>query len=158
MFKDHRHIDTYFINEEKTIVETMWADENDVVRTIEIEADDNDPQWQQLTEQLSIDDIHAATARNIREQDQAFRDVVMQIAKEDGLVYDEKSNATDVAVLLANSLFKYDDNKQKELLFQFKLQVFELDEVKNASSDVKSQIRKSETIIDVVKYVTELLV
>ena len=158
MFKDHRHIDTYFINEEKTIVETMWADENDVVRTIEIEADDNDPQWQQLTEQLSIDDIHAATARNIREQDQAFRDVIMQIAKEDGLVYDEKSNATDVAVLLANSLFKYDDNKQKELLFQFKLQVFELDEVKNASSDVKSQIRKSETIIDVVKYVTELLV
>lgn len=152
MFKDHRHIDTYFINNEKTIVETIWADEDDVVRTMEIEADDNDPQWQQLLEHLSVDDIHEATYRNIREQNQSFKDTILKIASEgnDWVSHKDELNR-NTAKSFISILFSQDvdDKNAKEKLFMYKLELFEMDEIKNSTDrEAKKALRKSESIAE----------
>jgi len=163
MIEGHKLIEAHFCNNERTSIEIFWRhddieNQESTVRVEYCKADESDEMYNWLLTQMSVDDLHEATFKNIKIQDEIYREQVVAIAKEDGLIFDEKSDATSTAALLANVLFNYDQLHQKELLFQFKLQVFEMDEVRNASSAVKSKIRKSETIVDVVKHVIKLLV
>ena len=163
MIEGHKLIEAHFCNDEKTSIEIYWQhdDVEKLESTVRVEyckADESDEVYNWLLTQMSIDDVHEATFKNIKLQDELYREQVIAIAKEDGLVFDEKSEATSTAALLANVLFNDDQLHQKELLFQFKLQVFEMDVVKEASSAAKSKIRKSETMTEVVKHVIELLV
>ena len=163
MIEGHKLIQAHFCNDERTSVEMYWQHDDDekqhtTVRVEYCKADESDEMYNWLLTQMSIDDLHEATFKHIKVQDEIYREQVIAIAKEDGLIFDEKSDATSTAALLANVLFNDDQLHQKELLFQFKLQVFEMDEVKNASTAVKSKIRKSETMVDVTKHVIELLV
>ena len=163
MIEGHKLIQAHFCNDERTSVEMYWQHDDDenqktTVRVEYCKADESDEMYNWLLTQMSIDDLHEATFKHIKVQDEIYREQVIAIAKEDGLIFDDKADATSTTALLANVLFNYDENKQKELLFQFKLKVFEMDEVKNASTAVKSKIRKSVTMVDVTKHVIELLV
>lgn len=162
MIEGHKLIEAHFCNDEKTSIEIYWQhdDVENLESTVRVEyckADESDEVYNWLLTQMSIDDLHEATFKNIKVQDELYREQVIAIAKEDGLIFDEKSDATSTAALLANVLFNDDQLHQKELLFQFKLQVFEMDEVKSASSAVKSRIRKSETIVNIVNEVSKLI-
>ena len=163
MIEGHKLIQAHFCNDERTSVEMYWQHDDDenqktTVRVEYCKADESDEMYNWLLTQMSIDDLHEATFKHIKVQDEIYREQVIAIAKEDGLIFDDKADATSTAALLANVLFNYDEDKQKELLFQFKLQVFDMDVVKEASSATKSKIRKSETMVDVTKHVIELLV
>ena len=163
MIEGHKLIQAHFCNDERTSVEMYWQHDDDenqktTVRVEYCQADESDEMYNWLLTQMSIDDLHEATFKHIKVQDEIYREQVIAIAKEDGLIFDDKADATSTAALLANVLFNYDEDKQKELLFQFKLQVFDMDVVKEASSATKSKIRKSETMVDVTKHVIELLV
>jgi len=62
------------------------------------------------------------------------------------------------AALLTQVLFDFNPDNQKELLFQFKLNVFEMDVVKNLKdTKVKAKIRKADNVIDIVKEVLKLI-
>ena len=163
MIEGHKLIQAHFCNDERTSVEMYWQHDDDenqqtTVRVEYCKADESDEMYNWLLTQMSIDDLHEATFKHIKVQDEIYREQVIAIAKEDGLIFDEKSDATNTAALLANVLFNYDENKQKELLFQFKLQVFDMDIVKEASDAVKSKIRKSKTMVEVTQHVIKLLV
>ena len=163
MIEGHKLIQAHFCNDERTSVEMYWQHDDDekqhtTVRVEYCKVDESDEMYNWLLTQMSIDDLHEATFKHIKVQDEIYREQVIAIAKEDGLIFDDKADATSTAALLANVLFNYDEDKQKELLFQFKLQVFDMDVVKEASSATKSKIRKSETMVDVTKHVIELLV
>jgi hypothetical protein len=60
--------------------------------------------------------------------------------------------------VLAKILFKeYDPKKDKEKLFMFKLQLFELDFVKQCKdNDLKRNLRKAENFIDAISVTIDI--
>ena len=72
-------------------------------------------------------------------------------------MHNEK-DGVNTAQLITDILFNFDEDKQKELLFQIKLIVFEMDAVKNVEkSAVKTKIRKAKTVLEVVNEVSKLI-
>ena len=109
-----------------------------------------------LLTQMTIDDLHEATALHIREQDAIYREAVIEIAKADGLMFDQRF--VDTAKLFTDVLFNFDEDKQKELLFQIKLRVFEMEAVKNTKKpEIKAKIRKAKNVLEVVNEVSKLI-
>lgn len=160
MIEGHKFIKAMFANNERTNIELYWQNkENDnEIRMEYCEANESDEVYNWLLTQMSIDDLHEATALHIREQDAIYRQAVIDIAKADGLTFDPQSGQGDTAALLTQVLFDFNPDNQKELLFQFKLNVFEMDVVKNLKdTKVKAKIRKADNVIDIVKEVLKLI-
>lgn len=160
MIEGHKLIQAHFANNERTNIELYWqrGDDENEVRIEFCEANESDEVYNWLLTQMSIDDLHEATALHIREQDAIYRQAVIDIAKADGLTFDPQSGQGDTAALLTQVLFDFNPDNQKELLFQFKLNVFEMDVVKNLKdTKVKAKIRKADNVIDIVKEVLKLI-
>ena len=83
----HEFVRAYFSNNERTTVESFWTD-GKVERVEYIEAKDGDPNWENLLTHINIDDLHEATYKHIREQNDVFEDSVLKIAKERGMIHD----------------------------------------------------------------------
>ena len=158
MIEGHKFIKAMFANNERTNIELYWQNkENDNEIRIEYcEANESDEVYNWLLTQMTIDDLHEATALHIREQDAIYREAVIEIAKADGLMFDERF--VDTAKLFTDVLFNFDEDKQKELLFQIKLRVFEMEAVKNTKKpEIKAKIRKAKTVLEVVNEVSKLI-
>lgn len=162
MIEGHKLIHAHFSNNERTTVEIHWQYDDDEKQETQIrveycEVDESDEVYKWLLTQMSIDDLHEATALHIREQDAIYREAVIEIAKSDGLLHNQK-DGVNTAQLITNILFNFDEDKQKELLFQIKLIVFEMEAVKNADKPaVKTKIRKAKTVLEVVNEVSKLI-
>lgn len=160
MIEGHKFVKAMFANNERTNIELYWQNkENDNEIRIEYcEANESDEVYNWLLTQMTIDDLHEATVLHIREQDAIYRQAVIDIAKADGLTSDPQSGQGDTAALLTQVLFDFNPDNQKELLFQFKINVFEMDVVKNLKdTKVKAKIRKADNVIDIVKEVSKLI-
>ena len=163
MIEGHKLIQAHFANNERDTVELYWQYNDDVnqktaVRVEYCKADESDEVYNWLLTQMSIDDLHEATALHIREQDSIYREAAMEIAKADGLIFDQRTGMVDTVKMFMNVLFDFDADKQKELLFQFKLAVFEMDVVKNLKdSTIKAKIRKANSVLEVVNEVSKLI-
>lgn len=158
MIEGHKLIEAHFINNERTQIEVYWQNKDDEVRVEYCQADESDEVYTWLLTQMSIDDLHEATALHIREQDAIYREAVIEVAKADGLMFDKRTGMTETAELFTDALFNFDEDKQKELLFQIKLRVFEMDAVKNTKKTAsKTKIRKAKTILEVVNEVSKLI-
>ena len=160
MIEGHKLIQAHFANNERTNIELHWQSDNDdnEVRVEFCEANESDEVYNWLLTQMSIDDLHEATALHIREQDAIYREAVIEIAKSDGLLHNQKDGVVNTAQLITDILFNFDEDKQKELLFQIKLIVFEMEAVKNAKKPaVKTKIRKAKTVLEVVNEVSKLI-
>lgn len=163
MIEGHKLIHAHFSNNERTTVEIHWQFDDDEKQETQIrveycEADESDEVYNWLLTQMSIDDLHEATALHIREQDAIYREAVIEIAKSDGLLHNQKDGVVNTAQLITDILFNFDEDKQKELLFQIKLRVFEMEAVKNAEKPaVKTKIRKAKTVLEVVNEVSKLI-
>lgn len=158
MIEGHKFIKAMFANNERTNVELYWQNkENDNEIRIEYcEANESDEVYNWLLTQMTIDDLHEATALHIREQDAIYREAVIEIAKADGLMFDQRF--VDTAKLFTDVLFNFDEDKQKELLFQIKLRVFEMEAVKNTKKpEIKAKIRKAKNVLEVVNEVSKLI-
>ena len=160
MIEGHKLIQAHFANNERTNIELHWQsdDDDNEVRIEFCEANESDEVYNWLLTQISIDDLHEATALHIREQDAIYREAVIEIAKADGLMFDQRSGMVDTAKLFTDVLFDFDEDNQKELLFQIKLRVFEMEAVKNVKKPaVKTKIRKAKTVLEVVNEVSKLI-
>lgn len=158
MIEGHKFIKAMFANNERTNIELYWQNkENDNEIRIEYcEANESDEVYNWLLTQMTIDDLHEATALHIREQDAIYREAVIEIAKADGLMFDQRF--VDTAKLFTDVLFNFDEDKQKELLFQIKLRVFEMEAVKNTKKpEIKAKIRKAKNVLEVVNEVSKLI-
>ena len=163
MIEGHKLIEAHFSNNERTVVELHWQYNDDEKQETQIrveycEADESDEVYKWLLTQMSIDDLHEATVLHIREQDAIYREAVIEIAKSDGLLHNQKDGMVNTAELITDILFNFNEDEQKELLFQVKLKVFEMEEVKNTKKTAaKAKIRKAKNVLEVVKEVSKLI-
>ena len=159
MVENHRFITAYFTNSERTVVESLWAnDELGTIRTFELTAEEDNPHWIELLKHITIDELHERTYKFIRERNRDYEEEIIRIAKERGLIYDINDIDSQLYEVLAKILFKeYNPKKDKEKLFMFKLQLFELDFVKQCTDNVlKRNLRKSENFIDAISVTIEI--
>ena len=156
----HKFINAYFTDEERTIVESLWEDEETgAIRINNIEARDNDPAWEGLLTHIDIDTLHEMTFKRIRDLENEYKEQVIAIAKERGMVYDVDAINSDIYKAIAKSLFSpFDSEKDKEKLFMYKLQLFEEECIKECKDKAaKKKIRQAKTILDATKYAIEIV-
>ena len=153
----HDFVRAHFTNDERTTVESFWTDGN-VERVEYIEAKDGDVNWENLLTHIDIDALHEATYKHIKEQNEYFEDSVIKIAKERGLIYDFDEQNTDVYKAFVQVLFgNFDPERDKEKLFLYKLQLFELDAIKKTKSKIKKKnLRQAKSIIEATKIAIDL--
>jgi hypothetical protein len=158
----HRLITARFTDNAKRVVEALWvpidAENADLTATICI-AEDNDAQWRDLLKHTSIDAIHENTVRHIRQIQIDMQDVVSQIAKREGWVYDLDRDFDGQMYKAAVKVLtmEFDPEKHKEQLFLLKLQLFEQAFVKNCTDkELKKKLRKSVNILEAIKVAIEI--
>ncbi len=150
--KGHTFIKAHFCNDERTLVETLWEkDGKNVVQYIE--ANDDSKAWKTLLTHIDIDALHEATYAHIKEQNQALEETVVRIARKRGMVYDVDDLSTDTYKILSHILFKdFDEEEDKEKLFLYKLQLFEVPAIKNSkSSTKKKKLRQAKNMLEATK-------
>lgn len=154
----HEFLTAHFLNNERTTIEVYWATENDT-RVTYVEAKDGDPQYEELLSHIDIDTLHENTYKHIREQNSLFENQVIQIAKERGMIYDIDSINTEIYKAIAAAMFApFDPEEDKEKLFMFKLQLFEMENVKNSKNRaLKTKLRKSTSILEATKIAIEIV-
>ena len=157
--EQHELAQAYFTDDIRRTVEVLWIDPETKETVGEIiEAKEGDAAWEYLLTKITIDDLHEDTFRYIREQKELFENQVIKIAKEQGMVYDIDSVNTEMYKIIAKSLFApFDPETDKEKLFMFKLQLFEMDVIKNSTKrSLKSKLRKATTLLEATKIAIEL--
>ena len=105
----------------------------------------------------NLDEIHLNTHNFIKQSQKDFKKMVMNIAKEDGLV---KEVVAELSTTFYKEVFDFFYNysdKEKEKLFNFKLFIFEKKFVKDSKdTDTKAEMRKAQTPMDVMTAVMKL--
>ena len=148
----HEFIRAHFSNNERTTVESFWTD-GKVERVEYIEAKEGDPNWENLLTHIDIDTLHEATYQHIKEQNAVFEDSVVKLAKERGLLYGIDELSTDTYKVLSHILFKeFDEEQDKEKLFLYKLQLFEVPAIKKSKSSAKKKkLRQAKNMLEATK-------
>lgn len=167
----YEFLTAHFSNNERTIVEVYWTREDEdgkpetVVEYIEASIDKDgrpneaDQSWNNLLNYIDIDSLHTNTARHIAEQEREFENMVMDIARKQGL-FDEVDVINDnVHKTLVDFIFApFDPEAQKEQLFMIKLQLFELPEIKASKKrTAKTKLRKAENIMTAIQAAIEIV-
>ena len=97
----------------------------------------------------TIDELHENTYKKKKEEKKIFEQKVIEIAKKDGLVFDEYKLDTKFYPTLVKAIFEDEDNEDH--LFALKLALFEVDKIKNSTdNEKKSELRKSKTKSEVL--------
>ena len=159
MVENHRFITAYFTNNERTVVESLWSNnELGTIRTFELVAEEDNPHWIELLKHITIDELHERTYKFIRERNEDYEEEVIRIARERNLIYDVDTINSNVSVAIAKTLFKdFDAENDKEALFMFKLGLFEVPEIKEAKNkELKAKLRKANTIVEALYIACEI--
>ena len=156
----HSFVNAHFIDNERKTVQAYWIDDNNqnIIETI-IEVREGDYQWKQLLEHITINQLHENTYKYIQDSQKIIKDQIVDIAKENGWVYEINTENSRAAVkALLESVFKpFDPEADKEDLFFLKLEVFDLEFVRNIKDrKLKAEIRKAETPAKVLELVCKM--
>lgn len=145
-------VNAHFFNNERNQVRVYYINEDDQEVEYVIPADPDHSLFQQLLETFTMDDIHENTWAYIKDQQTAFEQSIMTIAKREGQIYDVGTPNPKLYKEVARIVSQpFDPEKDKELLFVMKLEIFDLEEVKSCKErTLKSELRKAETPIDVL--------
>tara|TARA_Y100000992_G_scaffold230304_1_gene161542 strand:- start:1991 stop:2485 length:495 start_codon:yes stop_codon:yes gene_type:complete len=157
----HEFLTAHFSDNERTNVEVYWVTPDGLETRVEnIEAKAGDPNWEDLLTHISLEKLHEATYKHMQDNDMAFKEDVIKIAKERGLIHD-LSNLNDVETmkLIVEFIFgPFDPEKDKEKLFMFKLKLFEVDKIKKSTDrEMKAKLRKAENLMDAIKAALKIL-
>lgn len=154
----------YFVDSARTTVEVIWQhetekDEMEVIPAT-IDKDGRDVKggdsWNHLMEHITIDDLHHMTGGYISDQRIGFEESVIRIATKNGTL--DRIKGTDHKEAVATIFAPFDPNEQKETLFLFKLQLFELEKIKKSTNrPLKAKLRKATTILEAIKYAIEIV-
>lgn len=155
----HDFLTAHFVNNERTVVEVFWVTpDGKETREEYIEANDDDT-WKNLLKHVTIDELHENTYKHIREQNDLFEEQVIAIAKERGMIYDVDEVNTEIYKVIGSAIFApFDPEKDKEKLFMFKLQLFEIESIKNSKDkELKALLRKSKNVIEATKIAIQIV-
>lgn len=149
-----RFIDAYFTNNEKTVVTTLWENDNKEVIEETVLAEANEPAWENLLNQpnVTLDNIHERTFNRNKEQRELFEQSIIDIAKRDGLwedIHEHTWTHDHVLLKVANMILLDEEDIKGEALFKFKLKLFENKLVEESTNrEAKSELRKSKNYYD----------
>jgi len=157
------YVTSRFTDNARTVCEVLWknvdekAENYESIVAVTCQASDSDELWRELISIVDIDTIHENTYNYIKEQDTIYKDQVIKIAKERGLIYDIDSINSDVYKSLVEFTFSPFKEEDKEKLFMLKLQLFELEPIKNSSDRAaKAAMRKAPDIITAFKHAIDI--
>lgn len=151
-----RFVNAYFTSDDRKTITTFWEDpvNPDAVIEVVIEADEKQAEYKKLMDHISLDEIHENTWRYIKDSEQAFKDTVIEIARERGwLVNMDDGGTSDFHKVVVDMIFDpYDEEIHKEKLFFMKLQLFEKDFMKNSKDkEGKKKVRRAQTPLAAIK-------
>jgi|TARA_B110000211_G_C13994885_1_gene515750 hypothetical protein len=151
--KDHKFVTAHFIDEQRMNVQSYWLNEDtsDIIENI-TEVKKDSAVWNELLTHITIDKIHENTIENIRASDLAFKDLVVDIAKERNLVYDKADiMSADVWKVIAGVFVKFNPEKKEELFF-LKMELFENEIIKQcADRELKKDLRKATDFVSAIE-------
>jgi len=150
MIENHKFLDAYFTDNDRQVIESLWIEDGTrAIRPYHITASDDNPNYAELLKYIDLDELHERTFKNIRAKKEALDGHAIAIAKEEGLL-----NVDGIGEIfwkeIAKSLFKeYDEKKDKEELFVYKLQLFEQEKIKESKNRAaKAKLRKSKNFME----------
>ena len=166
MIEGHTLIKAMFANNEKNIIESYWQNDaegdDSQVRVEFCPAEDGDEVYEHIKKFVDIETLHDETYEHIKSQDRIYREAILSVAKQEGLVWDIKDLETDNKIehifkLTTRAIFEDADAAlEKEKLFLYKLQLFEVDKIKGSkNSKLKKQLRQAKTVIEATKIACE---
>ena len=151
----------HFTNNERTEIEAILiseeSTEDDVVLIpYNIEAKDGDADYKWLISKIDIDQIHENTFNKFRRENEQYKENIVAVGKEMGLIFDDKGVDTNLYDALVETLFApFVEKDMKEKLFLMKLKLFDMDAIKlSKDRELKAKLRKSKDFMSVVKYAT----
>ena len=171
MITKDNYISANFIdNERKNIEVLLRNDDGKTVNPHIIEYDIKHPQCQELLKIVSIDDLHKNTYRKNEEEKKGFEEMVMRIAKRDGLVFDEIKLDTKFYPAIVKAIFEEKEtldelgalkslkkNEAEDHLFALKLALFEIEKIRDSKdSELKKKLRQAKTKIEALKTAFEI--
>lgn len=158
----HSLLNARFVNDERTTILAEWINDSDetVIHNQYMEAKDNNRQYEELLKHTNLDDIYEYTVNYEREYRKGYEKYVMELAEKEGLISTDKDFTTKQSQEQFIKIFfsKEDDKYSKERLFLLKLTLFEtVEEIKNSKKrKLKSDLRKADNILDVLKAAIEI--
>ena len=160
MFRNLKYVNAYFRDDERRSIITYWKENNssDSVIDIEISVDD-EQSFNELLQHTSLDQIHTNTWNYIKESEEAFKETVVEIAKERGwLVNMDDGGTSDFNKILIDVVFdEFNEEIHKEKLFFMKINIFEKDFVKECTDkDLKKKLRRATTPLEAVRAAIEI--
>jgi len=157
----HEFFNAYFTNDERTVVEVQYIDPQDPDNLYieHVKADKKQKMYQDLLEIVTEDQLHENTYKHMRVLSESFQSEVIEIAKEQGLVYDIDDLNSQLYEVLFRSIFAdFDEEEHKEKLFLIKIALFENEEImKSNEKALKTKLRKSNSLLEAVHYATEIV-
>ena len=153
--KEH-FVDAYFIDNERQNIEILATNEDKtkVFPTI-IPFDENNDMFKSLTSIMTLDELHENTYKHKKEEKRLFDEHVINIAKKDGLVFDEYKLDTKFYPTLVSAILK--DQKDEDHLFALKLALFENETINSSdNAELKAEIRKGKSKIEVLQAALKL--
>ena len=154
--KDH-YIDADCIDEERKNIEILTTSEDSkkVIPTI-IPFDENNDMFQSLKTVVTVDDLHERTYVKKKEEKKLFDEMVLRIAKKDGMILDEQKLDTKFFPTLVKAIFEEVENEDH--LFALKLALFEVEQIRNSdNAELKADIRKGKTKVEVLLNALKLI-
>jgi len=151
----------HFTNNERTEIEVILfaeeSTEDDVVLIpYNIEAKDGDADYEWLISKINIDQVHENTFNKFRKENEQYKENIVAVGKEMGLIFDDKGVDTNLYDALVETLFApFVEKDMKEKLFLMKLKLFDMDAIKSSKNrELKAKLRKSKDFMSTIKYAT----
>ena len=154
--KEH-FISAHFIDNERQNIEILMTNE-EKTKTIPyyIPFDEKDVKFQALQSVMSVDQLHEATYQRKQQERKGFEDMVLQIAKKDGLIMDSNKIDTKFYPRVVEAIFG--DEENLDHVFALKLAIFELDAIKDSKKEeLKKKLRQSKTKREIIATACEIL-
>ena len=157
MITKENYITASFIDNERKNIEVLLRDEkNEKVISHIVEYDEKYPVCQELLKIITLDDLHENTYQKKKKEKKAVEEMVVKIAKRDGLVFDEHRLDTKFYPTIVKAMFEETENEDH--LFALKLALFELEKIRNSKdNEGKKKLRQSKNKIEVLKVAIDLM-
>ena len=157
MFNKDNFIEASFIDNERQNIEILTKSEDGktVIPTV-IPYDENNNMFKELMTIKTIDQLHEDTHNKKKEEGRLFKEEMLRIAKQDGIIGMELDGDKYFANIVDAVIKKQDD---EDHLFALKIAVFENIKQISESDDVegKKKIRQAKNKIELFRAVFDMI-
>ena len=159
IINEHKVFEAYFTNEERdTItVELVSPDDHETPETTlnvflyTFPADKKNPDYKALLKKVSEDELHVRTIAKVRNEREAFENMIIDIAKETD-EFQTIAGAKGSMEFIKSVVRWIEKDMSEEDLFRFKLNLFEMETVQNSKAKTKkANLRKAKTAKEAFK-------